>query len=166
MSLCQLKCYFYLQNADLLVCSDHNSLLKIFIGHTDNDKCNIWGLEATAIPRCIQVQHIKGIANVPVDSMSRLRAVGFYRDLDFKDDQQEFSAPFEPMTHTPLEINEDFIASNIENLVQNYEALHDLPTAQTDKAKLSPENASPTDIPCLEQNLMSLPELTPHKLIK
>ena len=46
----------------------------------------------------------------------------------------------------------------------NYDALHDLPTPQTDKAKLSLENISPADIPQLEQNLMSLPELTPDKV--
>ena len=62
-------------------------LLKIFTGHTDNDKCNTWGLEATAIPRRVKVQHIKGIASVLGDSISRLGAVGLYHDIDFKDDQ-------------------------------------------------------------------------------
>ena len=71
-----------------------------------------------------------------------------------------------PVTHTPLQVNEIFIAPNIEKLTQNDDALHDLPTAQTDEAKLSLENASPTEIPHLEQNLMSLPELTPNKVIK
>ena len=100
--------------------------------------------------------------------MSRLRAVGLYHDLDFK----EFSAPFEPLppvkqvTHMPIEVNEIFIAPNIEKFTQNYNALHDLPTAQTDKAELSLENASPTDISHLEQNLMSLLEFTPDKVIK
>ena len=35
-----------------------------------------------------------------------------------------------------------------------------------DEAELSLENKSPTDIPHLEQNVMSLPELTPEKVIK
>ena len=35
------KCSFYLQNVDPLVQSDHKLLLKIFTGHTDNDRCNI-----------------------------------------------------------------------------------------------------------------------------
>ena len=56
--------FLYLQNADLLVQSDYKPLLKIFTGHTDNDKCNTWGLEATAVSRRVKVQHIKGIANV------------------------------------------------------------------------------------------------------
>ena len=82
--------------------------------------------------------------------MSGLRAVDLYHDLDFRDHQQEFSEPLplvEPMTHTPLEVNKIFIASNIEKLTQNYDALHELPTEQFDKSKLSLENSSPTDIP-------------------
>ena len=99
-----------------------------------------------------------------------LKNLGLYHALDFMDHQQEFSAPFkplpsvEPVTHMPLEVNEIFIAPNIEKLMQNYDALNDLPTAQTDEAKLSLENTSPTDISQLEQNLMSLSELTPDKV--
>ena len=48
----------------------------------------------------------------------------------------------EPTTHAPLEVNEIFITPNIEKLMQNYDALYDLPNAQTDEAKLSLENAS------------------------
>ena len=123
--------FIHLKNADLLVCSDHKSLLKIFRGNTDNDKCNTWGLEATAIPRRVKVQHIIGIPNVLADSVSRLRAVGLYHDLDFKDHQQEFSAlpPVVSATHMPLVMNEVFIAPNIETLAQNNNVLHDLPTA-------------------------------------
>ena len=50
--------------------------------------------------------------------------------------------------------------------MQDYNVLCDLPTAQMDKAELSLENASPADIPHLEQNLMSLPEFTPDKVMK
>ena len=72
------RCSFYLQNADLLVCLDHKPLLKIFKGHTDNKRCNTWGLEAAAITRYVKVQYIKGIANVL--AVSGLRAVGLYHD--------------------------------------------------------------------------------------
>ena len=88
--------------------------------------------------------------------MSRLRAVGLYHDPDSRDHQQEFSLPFEPLPpveqviYMPLEVNDICIEPDIENLTQNYNALHDLSTAQTDKAELSLENASPTDIPHLE----------------
>ena len=114
------KCSFFLQNADLLVCSDHKPLLEIFTGHTDNDNCNIWSLEAAAIPRRSEVQHINGIANILADSVSRLIAVGIYQDNDSYDYQQEFSTPFkplppiEPVTHTPLEVNEAVISPDTE----------------------------------------------------
>ena len=60
-------CSFSLQNADLLVHSDHKPLLKILTGHTDNEKCNTWGLEVTALPGSVKVLHIKGKANVLTD---------------------------------------------------------------------------------------------------
>ena len=112
------------------------------------------------------------MAIVLADSVSRLRTVGPYHDLDLKDQQQEFSAsfeplpPIEPMNHTPLEVKEVFITLHIEYLRQNYEALHNLYSTWTDKAKLPLENASPADIPNLELNLMSVSELTRNKLIK
>ena len=87
-------------------------------------KCNTWGLETTAIPRRVKVQHIKGKANVLADSVSRLKAVGLYHDIHLKDHQQEFRMPFEPVppaepvTHMPLEVNEVFIAPDIERLMQ------------------------------------------------
>ena len=161
------KCSFYLQNATLLVHSDHRPLLKMFTGYTDNGKCNTWGLEAVSIPRCFKVQHIKGIANVLAYTVSRLRAVGLYHDLDSKDHQQEFSSPLQPLppveevTHMPIEVNKIFIAPDIEILVENC----DLPTVQVDR-KWSLENAPPTDIPHVEQNIMSLQEFTPDKVIK
>ena len=64
------KCFFCLQNANLLACSDHKALLKNFTGHTDNDKYKTWGLEATAMPRRVKVQYIKRIAYVLADSVS------------------------------------------------------------------------------------------------
>ena len=77
-------CSFYLQNSHLLVWLYHKPLLIIFTGHIDNDKCNTWSLEATTISRCVKAQHIKGIANVLADSVSRLRAVSLYHDLNYK----------------------------------------------------------------------------------
>ena len=74
--------------------------------------------------------------------------------------------PVEQVTHMPIQINENFIAPDIEKLETNYDTLYDLPTVQTDKANLPLENASPTDIPHLEQNLMSLLGFTPDKVVK
>ena len=81
---------------------------KNFTGHTDSDKCNIRGLEAAATSRRVKVQNIKGIANILADSVSRLKAVGIYHDIDSNDHQHEFSTPLEPLppvepvTHTTI----------------------------------------------------------------
>ena len=56
---------------------------------------------------------------------------------------------------------------DIERLTQAYDNLHESPTEQTrDKVNLSLENASPADIPQLKENLMSLLELSPDKVMK
>ena len=146
---------------------------KNFTGHTDNEKCNIWGLETAATPRRVKVQHIRGIANVFADSLPRLKSVGLYHVIDSNDHQQEFSTllellpPVEPVTDTLIEMNEAFITPDIDRLLQTYDTLLDTPTSQAgDDITLSLENASPTEIPQLEENLMSLPELTHEKVIK
>ena len=85
--------------------------------------------------------------------MSRLRARGLYHNLNSKGHQQEFSSQFEPLpptkqvTHMPIKVTEFFVAPDIEKLETNYDALHDLPTVQTDIINLCLENASPIDIP-------------------
>ena len=74
--------------------------------------------------------------------------------------------PVKQVTYMPIQVNEIFVAPDIKKLATNYNTLHDLPTVQTDNANLSLENASPTEIPHLEQNLMSLPEFTLEKVVK
>ena len=117
------KCSLYLQNSDLLVQLDHKPLLKIFTGNMDNEKCSTWGLEAASIPRCVKVQHIKCIANILADSVSRFKAVGLYHDLDFQNGEPELRTPLEPLpleqaTHTPITVHEIFIKPNIETLAK------------------------------------------------
>ena len=60
----------FAKNANLLVHSNHKPLLKIFMGHTNNEKCNTCGLKATTIPRHFKAQHIKEIANILAKSVS------------------------------------------------------------------------------------------------
>ena len=109
--------------------------------------------KAATIPRCVKVQHIKGIASILADSVSRLRAVGLYHDLHFKDNLQELGTPFEPLppvektTLKPVEVHEIFITPNIENITQNYNAQNNLPAIQSEESKLYLDNASPEDIP-------------------
>ena len=101
------KCSFYLKNANLLVCSDHKPLLKMFTGHTNNDKCNTWGLDTAAIPDMLKYSILKKYPMFLL-TLSRLRTVGLYHDLDFKDHQQEFSVLFEPLP--PVEQDYDKIS--------------------------------------------------------
>ena len=154
------KCSFYLWNSDLLVQLDHKPLLKIFTDNTDNDKCNTWGLEAITIPRCVKVQHIKGIANFLAESVSRLKAVGFYHDLDFQNSQMELRTPFEPLppiekaTHTPITVEEISIKPNIGTVAKRFTV------AQLEQPELSLEDVSPEHVPHLEQKLMFPSKLT------
>ena len=114
----------------------------MFTGNTNNEKCNTWDLEATTIPRCVKVQHIKGIANILADSVSILRAVGLYHNLELIDNLQELGKVFEPLppveqsTHTPIDIHKIFIKPNIENLIQNYDTQNNLLAIQSEESKL------------------------------
>ena len=116
------KWSFYLQDSDLLVCSEHKPLQKILTGSTDNEKGNTQGLEAAAIPRHIKLQHIKGIANILADSVSRLKAVGLHHNLDFPKSQQDLGTPFEPLPpieqamHSPIVVHEISVKNNVETL--------------------------------------------------
>ena len=118
-----------------------------------------------------QSKHFNGIANILADSVSRLRAASLYHDLDFKDNLQELGTPFQPLppveqsTHTLTEIHKIFIKPDIENPTQNYDTQDNLPAIQSEESKLSLDNATPQVFPRLEQKLMSLPGLTPEKII-
>ena len=53
------------------------------------------GFRSQYHPKRVKVQHIKGIANILVDSVSRFKAIGLYHDLDFQNSQPEIGTPFE-----------------------------------------------------------------------
>ena len=104
--------------------------------------------------------------------MSRLRVVGLYYGLEFRDNLYELRTPFEPLppvkqsTHKPIEVPRIFIKPDIENLVQKYNAQNNLPVIQSEESKLSLNNTSPANMPQLEKELMSLSKLTPEKITK
>ena len=113
------------------------------------------------------------MANVLADSVSRLRAVSLYHDFDVKHHQQEFSVPFEPLSPVePMNICHSrwmkfslhLILKDSHRYMMQYMTY---PLDQTnDDVKLSLENVSPTDTAQLEQNLISLLELTSEKVTK
>ena len=106
-------------------------------------KCNACSLEAKTIPKHVKAQHFKGIANSLADSVSRLKAVGLYQDLDFQNSQWELETPFKHLPpvkqaiHIPIELYKMFIKPNMETLAKNYTV------AQIDQPKLSLEDVSP-----------------------
>ena len=110
------------------------------------------------------MQHIKGLANILADSVSRLKAAGLYHDLAFQVSQAELGTPFEllpPMeqgTCTPITEHEIFIKPNVETLAKWFTV------AQIENPKLSLEDISPKDSPHLEQKSMSLSTLSPDKI--
>ena len=96
--------------------------------------------------------------------VSRFRAVGLYHDLNFKDDLQDLRTPFEPLTpieestHTPVEVHEVHRKPHAKLPCTKH-----LTNQKTRGIQTILNNISPKDIPQLEQELMSLPKLTPEK---
>ena len=64
------KLPYYLQDADIILRSDHLPLKKFLSKNTLNTKVNNWAIEIS--PYRIQFEYIKGIKNTLADTMSRL----------------------------------------------------------------------------------------------
>ena len=64
------KLAYYLEDADIILRSDHLPLRKFLAKNTLNSKVNNWAIEIS--PFCITVEYIKGIKNTLADIMSRL----------------------------------------------------------------------------------------------
>ena len=163
---CQSKMVIYLCKSVLSVQSDNKPLLKIFTDNTDKEKCNTWDLEAATIPKRLKVQHIKNIAIILADSVSRLKAVGLYHDLDFQNSQPELGTTFEtlpPMeqaTHTPVTVHKISIEPNVKTLAKQFTI------SQIGNPDISLEDVSPKDEPHLEHKVMSLSKFMPDKIIQ
>ena len=97
-------------------------------------------------------------------TVSRLKAVGLYRDLDFQQNQPDFGTPFELLPpienamHAPIAVHEISVESIEETLEKQ------VITPQTEYPELSLEDIASEDAPHLEQKLMSLPKLTLDKI--
>ena len=74
--------------------------------------------------------------------------------------------PVGEVTHTPIEVNEILNAPDIENPPKIMTHCMTYQLYRWTKPNLSLENASTTDIPHLEQNLMSPLEFTLDKVVK
>ena len=116
------------------------------------------------IPRCIKLQQIKGIANILADSVSRLKAVGLYHDLDLQKNQPDFGTPFEPLPPVEEAMHASIVVHEISIKTMYKTPEKQVTNSQTEYPNLPLEDIAPKDAPHLEQNLMSLPELTPYKI--
>ena len=64
------KLAYYLEDADIMLRSDHLPLKKFLAKNTLNSKVNNWAIEI--LPFCIIFEYIKGIKNTLANTMSRL----------------------------------------------------------------------------------------------
>ena len=72
------KSSFYLTDAEITLRSDHLPLKKVLLKNTLNSKVNNWAIELETFN--IKFEHISGIKNTSVDTLSRIIKV----DPDFK----------------------------------------------------------------------------------
>ena len=114
----------------------------------------------------IKLQHIKGITSILADSVSGLKAVGLYHNLNYQHSQPEHGTPFEPLplieqaTHTPITVDKNPTKPNLETLAKQFTV------AQIENPNIPLGDKSPEDETQLEQKLMSLSKLTPEKITR
>ena len=65
------KLYYYLQEGETIIRSDHLPLKSFFLKNTKNDKVNNWGVEL-ASKYTLNFKYVKGIKDTLADTMSRL----------------------------------------------------------------------------------------------
>ena len=82
------KLPYYLQDADIILRSDHLPLKKFLSKNTLNTKVNNWAIEIS--PYRIQFEYIKGIKNTLADTMSRLIKITPEIELEPEPTGQEY----------------------------------------------------------------------------
>ena len=82
------KLSFYLEDADIILRSDHLPLKKFLLHNTMNAKVNNWAIEMSGFR--IQFEFIKGIKNTLADTLSRLIAKGITEPCPPEKEGEEF----------------------------------------------------------------------------
>ena len=80
------KFSYYLEDADIILRSDHLPLKKFLQKNTLNSKVNNWAVEIS--PYRIQFEYIKGIKNTLADTMSRL--IQIYPEAKLQPEQEGY----------------------------------------------------------------------------
>ena len=103
------KLSYYLEDADIVLRSDHLPLKKFLQKNTLNSKVNNWAVEIS--PYRIKFEYIKGIKNTLVDTMSRLIQTDPEARLQPEQEGYEFGYhAFEDME--PIEYETNVVDSN------------------------------------------------------
>ena len=98
------KLSYYLEDADMVLRSDHLPLKKFLQKNTLNSKVNNWTVEIS--PYRIRFEYIKGIKNTLADTMSRLIQIDPEAKLQPEQEGYEFGYhAFEDMEPTEYETN-------------------------------------------------------------
>ena len=102
------KLPYYLQDADIILRSDHLPLKKFLSKNTLNTKVNNWAIEIS--PYRIQFEYIKGIKNTLADTMSRLIKITPEIELEPEPTGQEYGyevfEELQPIETTTCHISE------------------------------------------------------------
>ena len=99
-----MKLFYYLEDADIVLRSDHLPLKKFLQRNTRNSKVNNWAVEIS--PYRIKFEYIKGIKNTLADTMSRLIQIDPEAKLQPEQEGYEFGYhAFEDMEPIEYEIN-------------------------------------------------------------
>ena len=99
------KLSYYLEDAEIILRSDHLPLKKFLQKNTLNTKVNNWAVEIS--PHTIQFEYIKGIKNTLADTMSRLIQIDPDAKLCPKQEGYEFGYhAFEDMEPVRCEVQE------------------------------------------------------------
>ena len=106
------KLSYYLQDADIVLRSDHLPLKKFLSKNTLNTKVNNWTIEIS--PFRIKFEYIKGIKNTLADTMSRLIKITPEIELEPEPTGQEYGyevfeelQPIETITYHIEELKEE-----------------------------------------------------------
>ncbi|MCG8621022.1 MAG: reverse transcriptase, partial [Proteobacteria bacterium] len=146
------KLNYYLEDADIILMSDHLPLKKFLKRNTLNAKVNNWAVELSS--HRIEFKYIKGIKNTLADTMSRLVQIDPDIQLSEEEEGKEYGyAIFESL---PPLLTKDEINSLLQGKV-SYEELHSL-----DTNKKNPDKEDPIFLPDEE---IKLP-LSDNKLIQ
>ena len=83
------KMAFYLQDAEVILMSDHAPLEKLIKNQTKNTLTQNWALEIFSITPYITFKHIKDKESILADSLTQLQRLDLYEKCPCKENEQD-----------------------------------------------------------------------------